>query len=150
LNPATGRLWTSEHGAQGGDEINTPAAGRNYGWPLITHGVDYSGASIGRRQRKSRSGTAGAPLDAVDRSSGLAFYDADRFSGWRGNLFSGSLKNRMLVRLELQGDRVVHQEELLTSLRQRIRDVRQGPDGNIYVLTDERSGRLIRIEPAAA
>ena len=148
LNPATGRLWTSEHGAQGGDEVNTPAAGRNYGWPLITHGVDYSGAPIGSGSERAGLEQPVLHWTPSIAPSGLAFYDADRFSGWRGNLFSGSLKNRTLVRLELQGDRVVHQEEMLTSLRQRIRDVRQGPDGNLYVLTDERSGRLIRIEPA--
>ena len=148
LNPATGRLWTTEHGAQGGDEINTPAAGKNYGWPVITHGVDYSGARIGIGSEKAGMEQPVLHWTPSIAPSGLAFYDADKFPQWRGNLFAGSLKNRMLVRLELRGDQVVHQEQLLGELGERIRDVRQGPDGNLYVLTDDRSGRLLRLEPA--
>jgi glucose/arabinose dehydrogenase len=149
LNPATGRLWTTEHGAQGGDEINTPQAGLNYGWPVITHGVDYSGAPIGIGSEKPGMEQPVLHWTPSIAPSGLAFYQGERFPGWRGNLFAGSLKDRMLVRLELSGDRVVHQERLLTGLRQRIRDVRQGPDGNLYVLTDDAAGQLLRIEPAA-
>ena len=147
LDPATGRLWTTEHGAQGGDEINIPAAGRNYGWPVITHGVDYSGARIGIGSEKTGMEQPVLHWTPSIAPSGLAFYDAQRFPAWRGNLFAGSLKNKMLVRLELDGDKVVHQERLLTSLGQRIRDVRQGPDGFLYVLTDEAAGRLLRLEP---
>jgi glucose/arabinose dehydrogenase len=149
LNPATGQLWTSEHGAQGGDEINIPQAGGNYGWPVITHGVDYSGAKIGIGSEKEGMEQPVLHWTPSIAPSGLAFYDGDRFPAWRGNLFSGSLKNQMLVRIELQGNRAVHQERLLQTLRERIRDVRQGPDGLVYLLTDNPEGRLLRLEPAA-
>ena len=149
LHPATGRLWTSEHGARGGDEINIPQAGRNYGWPVITHGVDYSGAKIGVGSEKAGLEQPVLHWTPSIAPSGLAFYDGDRFPAWRGNLFSGSLKNRMLLRLEVQGDRVVAQERLLESFGERIRDVRAGPDGLIYLLTDNPQGRLLRLEPEA-
>jgi glucose/arabinose dehydrogenase len=148
LNPATGDLWTSEHGAQGGDEINIPRPGRNYGWPVITHGIDYSGAKIGIGSEKEGMEQPVLHWTPSIAPSGLAFYDADRFAAWRGNLFAGSLKNQMLVRLELQGNRVVHQERLLVDLGERIRDVRQAPDGYLYLLTDNPKGRLLRLEPA--
>jgi glucose/arabinose dehydrogenase len=148
LHPVTGQLWTHEHGAQGGDEINRPEAGKNYGWPVITHGVDYSGAPIG-------IGTSAPGMEQPlwhwtpsIAPSGMAFYTSDRMPGWRGNLFVGSLKDRRLMRLELDGERVTHQEPLLASLNRRIRDVRAGPDGALYVLTDEPAGMLLRIEPA--
>ncbi len=147
LNPRTGRLWTHEHGAQGGDEINIPEAGKNYGWPVITHGVDYSGAAIGVGSEKAGMEQPVLHWTPSIAPSGMAFYQADRFPGWQGNLFVGSLKNRMLVRLELQGDRVVHQERL-TAIGARVRDVRQGPDGLLYILTDDAAGRLLRLEPA--
>jgi len=149
LNPTTGELWTSEHGARGGDEINIPQAGRNYGWPVITHGVDYSGAKIGVGSEKEGLEQPVLQWTPSIAPSGLAFYQGDRFPGWRGNLFSGSLKNQMLVRMELDGDRVVGQERLLESLGERIRDVRVGPDGLLYLLTDNPKGRLLRLEPAA-
>ena len=148
LHPATGALWTAEHGAQGGDEINRPEAGRNFGWPVITYGRDYSGASIGE-------GTAKAgmeqPLHYWDPSiapSGMAFYEGDMFPGWNGNLLIGSLKFQVLSRLELDGSKVVHEERLLRGLNERIRDVRVGPDGLIYLLTDSSDGRVLRVEPA--
>ena len=147
LHPATGALWTAEHGAQGGDEINRPEAGRNFGWPVITYGRDYSGASIGE-------GTAKAgmeqPLHYWDPSiapSGMAFYEGDMFPGWNGNLLIGSLKFQVLSRLELDGSKVVHEERLLRGLNERIRDVRVGPDGLIYLLTDSSDGRVLRVEP---
>ena len=148
LHPATGQLWSSEHGAQGGDELNRPEAGKNYGWPVITHGVDYSGAPIGIGD--SAPGLEQPLLHWTPSiaPSGMTFYTGDRFPGWRGNLFVGSLKNRHLVRIELSGDRIVDQEPLLTSIRRRIRDVRQGPDGHLYLLTDEPAGLLLRLEPA--
>ncbi len=150
LHPATGELWTHEHGPQGGDEINVVRAGRNYGWPVITYGVNYGiGTRIG-------VGTAQPGLEQPVHQwtpsiapSGMAFYTGERFPGWRGNLFVGALKYRMLVRLELDGERVVHEERLLQDAYGRIRDVRQGPDGLLYLLTDEADGRLLRIEPAA-
>ena len=122
-------------------------AGRNYGWPVITHGVDYSGAKIGIGSENAGMEQPVLHWTPSIAPSGLAFYDADRFPRWQGNLFAGSLKNRMLVRMEMRGDRVIHQEQLLGSLGQRIRDVRQGPDGYLYLLTDDRNGRLLRLEP---
>jgi glucose/arabinose dehydrogenase len=149
LNPVTGELWTDEHGPRGGDEINRTLAGRNYGWPLVTHGTEYSGKSI--TDQTSAPGMESpahhwTPSIAV---SGLAFHDGQRFPRWRGNAFIGGLKSQQLVRLELDGDRVVHEERLLRGeLRARVRDVRQGPDGYLYLLTDETNGRVLRIEPA--
>jgi glucose/arabinose dehydrogenase len=148
LHPETGVLWTVEHGAMGGDEINIPQAGRNYGWPVISYGKDYSGARIG--EGTSKSGME-QPIHYWDPSiapSGMAFYTGDRFPRWKGNLFVGSLKFGLLVRLELEGEKVVKEERLLERLDQRIRDVRQGPDGLLYLLTDEGNGQLLRLEPA--
>ncbi len=148
LHPQTGRLWTSEHGARGGDEINIPLPGRNYGWPVITHGVDYSGAKIGVGSAKEGMEQPVLHWTPSIAPSGLAFYQGDRFPGWRGSLFSGALKDRMLVRMVLDGERVVRQERLLADLGERIRDVRVGPDGLVYLLTDDAEGRLLRLEPA--
>lgn len=151
LHPATGELWTHEHGPQGGDEINIARRGRNYGWPIITYGVNYGiGTKIGVGTQ--RDGLE-QPLHQWTPSiapSGMAFYTGERFPGWRGNLFVGALKFQMLVRLELDGARVVREERLLTSREGRIRDVRQGPDGLLYLLTDAPDGKLLRIEPVTA
>jgi len=148
LHPETGALWTVAHAARGGDEVNVVRAGLNYGWPVITYGRDYSGLKIGE-------GTAKAgmeqPLHYWDPSiapSGMAFYTGDRFPAWKGNLFIGSLKFGMVSRLELAGEKVVSEERILEGLRDRVRDVRQGPDGLLYLLTDESAGRILRIEPA--
>jgi glucose/arabinose dehydrogenase len=148
LHPATGALWAHEHGAAGGDEINIVEAGKNYGWPVISYGVDYSGAKIGE-------GTAKAGLeqpiyywDPSIAPSGMAFYTGDRFPAWRGNLFVGALKAQILVRLELDGARIVKEERLLGTFDERIRDVRQGADGLLYLVTDNNPGRVLRIEPA--
>jgi len=147
IHPETGELWTTEHGPQGGDELNIPAAGRNHGWPVITFGREYgTGFRIG-------DGTARAdivpPLTVWVPSiapSGMAFLTSDRYPGWKGNLFVGALRGAMLVRLELDGPKVVREHRLLQPLGERIRDVRQGPDGWLYVLTDSRDGRLLRLE----
>jgi glucose/arabinose dehydrogenase len=149
LHPATGELWTNEHGPRGGDELNRTLAGRNYGWPRVTYGVEYSGLKI--------SDTPTAPgieppvhywVPSI-ATSGLLFYTGDRFAKWRGNAFVGGLASKQLARLELDGDRVVHEETLLEGVvGQRVRDVEQGPDGLIYLLTDEDDGQLLRIEPA--
>jgi glucose/arabinose dehydrogenase len=147
LHPETGQLWTVEHGAMGGDEVNAPKAGRNYGWPVITYGVDYSGARIGEGTAK---GGMDQPIHYWDPSiapSGMTFYTGDRFPAWRGNLFVGSLKFGLLVRLEVQGENVTAEERLLGGLNDRVRDVRQGPDGYLYLLTDEENGRILRVEP---
>jgi glucose/arabinose dehydrogenase len=149
LHPRTGELWTVEHGAMGGDEVNVPKAGRNYGWPVITYGRDYSGARIGEGTAKPGMEQPVHYWDPSIAPSGLAFYTGDRFPAWRGSLFVGSLKFGLLVRLALDGDRVAEEERLLQGLGARVRDVRQGPDGLLYLLTDEPDGRILRIEPAA-
>jgi glucose/arabinose dehydrogenase len=148
LHPETGQLWTVEHGAMGGDEVNAPKAGRNYGWPVITYGVDYSGARIGEGTAKPGMEQPIHYWDPSIAPSGLAFYTGDKFPQWRGNLFVGSLKFALLVRLELDGEKVKSEERLLQGIRERIRDVRQGPDGYIYLLTDSSNGRILRVEPA--
>lgn len=146
LHPQTGELWTVEHGPKGGDELNVTRAGANYGWPLVTHGVAYSGEIIG--VGTERAGITPPIYTWVPSiaTSGLAFYTGERFRQWQGNLFVGALYG-FLVRLELRDGRVVHEERLLGELRQRVRDVRQGPDGNLYVVTDHPAGKLLRIEP---
>ena len=144
-----GRLWMHEHGPQGGDEINLPQPGRNYGWPVITFGEQYGGGPIGA----GITAKAGMepPLHHWTPSiapSGMAFLTSDRYGpAWRGSLFVGSLKFQFLNRVELAGGQVVGEERLLTDLGERIRDVRQGPDGWLYVLTDNAKGRLLRLAP---
>ncbi|MBN9371036.1 PQQ-dependent sugar dehydrogenase [Hydrogenophaga sp. YM1] len=142
-----GALWTIEHGPQGGDELNRPEAGKNYGWPLITYGENYGGGRIGAGLT-SRAGLE-QPVQYWVPSiapSGLVFLRGDRYgAAWQGNAFTGSLKFRHLVRLQMEGGRVVHQERLLTELNQRIRDVREGPDGWLYVLTDDSDGKVLRL-----
>ncbi|MGI9523280.1 MAG: PQQ-dependent sugar dehydrogenase [Hyphomicrobiaceae bacterium] len=148
IHPQTGALWTIEHGARGGDEINIPQAGRNYGWPVITYGRDYSGAKIGIGTRKDGMEQPIYYWDPSIAPSGMAFYADERFPEWSGNLFVGALRDRHLSRLILDDDRVVAEEKLLESLGERIRDVRQGPDGFLYVLTDSSNGQLLRLAPA--
>lgn len=146
LNPWSGQLWTHEHGPRGGDEINIPLAGKNYGWPLATHGVNYSLLPIPEAQGKVVAGTE-PPLHVWAKSpalSGMAFYDGERFAAWRNSLFIGALAGQALLRLQLEGDRVVHEERLLQG-KARIRDVRQGPDGYLYLLTDAANGQLLRL-----
>lgn len=148
LHPQTGELWTVEHGPKGGDELNVARAGANYGWPLVTHGVAYSGEPIGvatEREGIAKAVTYWVPSIAT---TGMTFYTGARLAPWRGNVFVGGLYG-MLVRLELDGEKVVHEERLLTQLKERIRDVRQGPDECLYVLTDSPKGRLLRLDRAA-
>ncbi|WP_273820695.1 PQQ-dependent sugar dehydrogenase [Pseudomonas asplenii] len=147
LNPWTGTLWTHEHGPRGGDEINIIERGKNYGWPLATHGINYSLQPIPEAQGKTVKGTVG-PHHVWEKSpglSGMAFYDGDRFPKWQHNLFIGALAAEELIRLQFDGDQVVHEERLLSGLKSRIRDVRQGPDGYLYVLTDADDGALYRV-----
>ncbi|PLX73630.1 MAG: glucose dehydrogenase [Desulfuromonas sp.] len=149
LHPETGLVWTHEHGPQGGDEINVIRAGVNYGWPVITYGVNYViGTRIGEGTHKAGMAQPLYKWVPSIAPSGMAFYSGDKFPRWRGNLFVGALKDRMLVRLELDGEKVVNDERLLKNRIGRIRDVCQGPDGNLYLLTDEKNGRLVRLEPA--
>jgi len=147
LNPWNGTLWENEHGPLGGDEVNIIERGKNYGWPLATHGINYSGQPIPEAKGETVEGTV-APNHVWEKSpglSGMAFYDADRFKVWQRNVFIGALISQELIRLEFDGDKVIHEERLLGDLKKRIRDVRQGPDGYLYVLTDEESGGLYRV-----
>jgi glucose/arabinose dehydrogenase len=144
---ASGQLWTVEHGARGGDELNRPQAGHNYGWPVITYGVDYSGARVG-------VGTAAPGMeqpvyywDPVIAPSGATFYSGAAFPDWRGDLFVGSLQPGRLVRLRLRDGRVTHEERYLIGPGERIRDVTEGPDGFLYLLTDHPKGRIVRLAP---
>ncbi len=148
-HPDTGAIWLNEHGPQGGDEVNIVKPGVNYGWPVITYGRSYSGFSIGEGSSKPGMEQPLLHWTPSIAPSGMAFYTGDKYPGWRGNLFVGSLKFRHLVRLELDGERVVAQERLLENAFGRVRDVRQGPDGLLYILTDQRDGALIRLEPVA-
>jgi len=145
IDPA-GRLWTLEHGARGGDELNHPEAGRNYGWPIITYGVDYSGAKIGEGTAKAGIEQPVYYWDPVIAPSGAHFYTGTAYGDWRGSLFVGSLNPGGLVRLVLDGDRVVREERYLRDVG-RVRDVLQGPDGLLYLLIDAADGRIVRVEP---
>ena len=148
MHPVTGRIWLVEHGPRGGDELNLLKAGANYGWPRATHGIDYSGSTIS--PNKSLPGMEDPVRVWVPSisPSGLAFYTGDRFPGWKGSVFTGALSDNALIRIELDGDRHVGEERLLVDLLPYIRDVRQGPDGLLYVVTHTDSGGLYRLEPA--
>jgi aldose sugar dehydrogenase len=149
LHPETGRLWIVEHGPRGGDELNTPEAGKNYGWPVITYGAEYWGPKIGEGTAKSGMEQPLYYWDPVIAPSGLLFYTGDGIPDWKGSLLIGSLRPGLLVRLRLAGDRVVQEERYLGELGERIRDVRQGPDGHPYLLTDSGDGRILRVVPAS-
>ncbi len=149
INPATGALWEIEHGPMGGDEINLPEPGKNYGWPLVSYGVNYDGTPVGTG--KSEAPGMENPIyqwTPVIAPSGMAFYTGDSLAQWKGNLFVGGLRAGALVRLELDGAKVMHEERLLEEMGMRIRDVAQGPDGALYVVTDASDGQIIRISPA--
>lgn len=148
INPATGDLWEIEHGPQGGDEVNIIGKGKNYGWPVIGYGVNYGGAKI-------HEGTAKAGMEQPVKywvpsiaPSGMAFYTGKLFPKWDGSLFTGALAGKALVRLALNGNAVTSEERLLQNLNERIRDVRNGPDGALWLLTDSSSGRVLRVTPA--
>ena len=149
IHPLTGELWTTEHGPQGGDELNLTLPGRNHGWPVITYGRNYGiGTMIGEGTARADVAAPVAywvPLSIAP--SGMAFLTSDRYPGWKGQLFIGSLRAEALIRIELDGRNVVLQERLLKTLNERIRDVRQGPDGYLYLLTDNPDGRLLRLLP---
>lgn len=147
LNPWTGKLWTHEHGPRGGDEINIPQPGKNYGWPIATHGINYSLLPIPEAKGKHVDGMVD-PHHVWEKSpgiSGMAFYDNPKFKAWDHNLFIGALATQELIRLQLKGDKIIHEERLLGELKARIRDVRVGPDGYLYVLTDAKDGALLKI-----
>ncbi len=148
LHPETGQLWTVEHGARGGDELNQPQAGKNYGWPVITYGVDYSGAKIGEGTSKAGMEQPVYYWDPVIAPSGALLYTGNLFPQWKGNLLIGSLQPGQLVRLEMTAGRVSNEYRYGGELGARIRDVQQAPDGAIYLITDENNGRILRVEPA--
>jgi glucose/arabinose dehydrogenase len=148
INPADGKLWEQEHGAMGGDEINVIAPGKNYGWPLVSHGVNYDGSPVGTGKQQAPG--IEDPVWHWTPSiapSGLTFYTGDLFPAWKGNLFNGALKFQLLSRLEVKDGKIVKEERLLQGLHERIRDVRQGPDGALYLLTDNNAGRILRVTP---
>ena len=147
IHPETGQLWTVEHGAAGGDELNNPQAGKNYGWPVITYGRDYNGRSIGEGTAKEGMEQPVYYWDPVIAPSGMIFYTGDKFPEWRGNIFVGGLASKVLTRLAIENGRVVTEERYLRDLNERIRDVRQGPDGYIYLITDNSNGRILRVRP---
>jgi len=147
LHPETGELWTIEHGAQGGDELNRPQAGKNYGWPVITFGKDYNGSKIGIGTKAPGMEPPTHYWDPSIAPSGLLFYTGSAYPGWTGSLFTGSLKFGALVRLTVKGETVLSEERLMEDVGERIRDVRQGPDGLIYLLTDAPDGRVLRLAP---
>jgi len=150
LNPFSQEIWTHEHGPQGGDEINIPKTGVNHGWPIITYGSNYvTGSKIGEGTHKEGMQQPIYYWVPSIAPSGMAFYNHEQFPNWKGNLFVGSLKFRLLVRLEIDGDSIVKEERLLKGEFGRIRDVRQGLDGLIYLLTDENDGMLVRLQPTA-
>ncbi|NQW01004.1 MAG: PQQ-dependent sugar dehydrogenase [Rhodospirillales bacterium] len=147
LHPQTGKLWTVEHGARGGDEVNIPEAGKNYGWPVIAYGRHYTGLSIGEGTHKPGMEQPVYYWDPSIAPSGMDFYSGDKFPKWQGNLLVAALKYQLVARLTLDGDKVVAEERILADLDERIRHVRQGPDGYIYLLTDDDDGRILRLEP---
>ena len=152
IDPRTGKLWQSEHGPRGGDEINLPQPGKNYGWPIITHGINYSGMRIPEAVGSAKEGME-PPYHVWEKSpglSGMAFYTGRPGNPWNDSLFLGSLAESNLIRLTLQGDKIVGEERLLKEAGERVRDVRVGPDDNLYVLTDEEDGKLLRIQPPKA
>jgi glucose/arabinose dehydrogenase len=146
INPFSGGLFETEHGPRGGDEVNLLLPGRNYGWPVITYGINYDGSII--TNERARPGMEQPLVYWVPSigPSGLAIYSGDRFPEWKGNLFAGAMAGTHLRRIVLDGTRVIHEERLVTGLHQRIRDVRQGPDGFLYLLTDSNYGEILRIE----
>jgi len=148
FNPQSGKLWEHEHGPRGGDEVNIIEKGKNYGWPVIGYGIDYSGAKIHESTRKAGMEQPLKYWVPSIAPSGMAFYTGDLFAPWRGNLFVGALAGEMLVRLEVNGDQVGKEERLLQDLHERIRDVRQGPDSALWLLTDNAAGRVLRVSPA--
>ena len=147
LHPGTGKLWTHEHGPRGGDEINLPEPGRNYGWPVITYGREYHGPAIGEGPKKAGMED---PLHYWVPSigpSGMAFHSGRGYAGWKGHLFVGALPAKQLVRLEIGDDGRVKREERI-AIGSRVRDVREGPDGALYLVTDEDAGQVLRVVPA--
>jgi aldose sugar dehydrogenase len=148
INPQSGKLWEHEHGPRGGDEINIPEAGKNYGWPVIGYGIDYDGTKIHESTQKAGMEQPIKYWVPSIAPSGMAFYAGELFPSWRGSLFVGALAGQILVRLDVRGDTVGSEERLLRELNERIRDVRAGPDGALWLATDNSAGRILRVAPA--
>lgn len=148
INPETGSVWTHEHGARGGDEINIVRSGVNYGWPAVTYGINYDGSPVSNATQGDGFEEPVWYWNPSIAPSGMAFYEGDAFPGWQGDVFVGALAGSMLVRYEVDGDRVIGEEQLLTEAGHRIRDVQTGPDGYVYILTDDLDGQVLRLEPA--
>jgi len=149
IHPQTGALWSGEHGPQGGDELNISRAGLNYGWPIVTYGEDYGGGKIGQGFKQEGMETPVYYWLPSLATAGLTFYTGDKFPNWQGDLFVASLKAQTLSRLDIEGERVLHEELLLKDqLGKRLRHVVQGPDGYLYLLTDESDGAIVRLVPA--
>jgi glucose/arabinose dehydrogenase len=149
INPESGVLWEIEHGPMGGDEVNIVEPGANYGWPMVSHGVNYDGTPVGSGEARAEGMVD--PIwtwTPVIAPSGMTFYEGEAFPEWQGNLLVGGLRATALVRLELDGDSVRGEERLLESLGLRIRDVVEGPDGALYLVTDEADGEILRVSPA--
>jgi len=149
MHPKTGQFWTGEHGPQGGDEINLTEAGKNYGWPVITHGEQYGGGPIGQGTQKEGLEQPLHYWDPSIANAGMTFYTGDKFPQWKGNLLVTALKFQLLARLELDGTEITHEERLFEdSVGERLRQVVQGPDGLIYLLTDDSNGAILQVSPA--
>ncbi|WP_295845985.1 PQQ-dependent sugar dehydrogenase [Tardiphaga sp.] len=148
INPETGDLWEIEHGPRGGDGVNIIGKGKNYGWPVVGFGIDYSGAKIHASSAKTGMEPPIKYWVPSIAPSGMTFYTGTMFPRWRGSLFTGALAGQMLVRLQLNGNTVTAEERILQNLNERIRDVRQGPDGALWLLTDSSAGRILRVTPA--
>ena len=147
IQPHSGFIWMHEHGPRGGDELNIAQEGANYGWPLVSHGINYDGSIISERPTRPDVEPPIYTWVPSIAPSGMTFYNSDAFPNWRDNLFVGALRARLLVRLELKGRTIIHEERLLPGEIGRIRDVRQGPEGFIYLLNDSSAGGVFRLEP---
>ena len=149
IHPETGELWTIEHGPQGGDEVNIPQAGKNYGWPTVTYGEDYGGGKIGIGTHKEGMEQPFYYWLPSIATAGAIFYTGEPFKHWQGDLLVTALRGQMVSRLDLQDGRMIHEERLFDgNIDFRIRDIEQGPDGMLYILTDEDNGRLVKLTPA--
>jgi glucose/arabinose dehydrogenase len=147
LHPETGQLWTAEHGPRGGDEINLDEAGKNYGWPKVSYGSHYTGIPIPDSHAEKGFTEPRHYWNPSVSPSGMVFYTGDRFPQWKGDLFTGGLSGMTMIHLTVKDNRIVKEERLLQTLNARIRDVRQGPDGYLYLLTDSGNGKILRVEP---
>jgi len=147
LHPDSGALWLNEHGAQGGDEVNIPEAGKNYGWARVHYGEDYGGGQFGEGTKAPGMTQPIWYWTPSIAPSGMAFYTGDAVPAWTGDAFVGALKYRLLVRLDIENDRIIHEERMLEELGARLRAIEQGPDGALYLLTDARDGAVLRVTP---